>query len=72
MSDAQHDPLLAIMAWVENGTAPESLIASKFMNNFNPVEVSLQRLICPYPQQSKYKGSGDVGSADSWECANLF
>ncbi|KAB2570993.1 putative feruloyl esterase B-1 [Lasiodiplodia theobromae] len=71
-ADAQHDPLLAIMAWVENGTAPASLVASKFSNDSNPVDVSLQRPICPYPQQARYKGSGDVAEAGSWECAGLY
>lgn len=69
-ADAQHDPLLAVMAWVENGTAPASLVASKFANDSDPVSgVALQRPICAYPEQARYKGgSGEVAEEGSWEC----
>ncbi|RSH80314.1 uncharacterized protein EHS24_008890 [Apiotrichum porosum] len=71
-SDAKHDVILALMAWVENGTAPDSIIATKWVDDNTQAEVSRQRPICPYPKEAKYNGTGDVDSADSWECATLY
>lgn len=34
LGDAKHNVLLAMMAWVENGTAPSEIIATKFKDQF--------------------------------------
>ncbi|KAF2118009.1 putative ferulic acid Esterase/Feruloyl esterase [Lophiotrema nucula] len=67
-SDAKHDILLALTNWVENGTAPDSVIATKWTNDTEHTTVLRQRPICRYPEQAKYTGSGDPNQADSWEC----
>lgn len=67
--DPAHDIVLAIMAWVENGTAPASLVATSWHNNDAAQGVKQQRPLCPYPQQPKWV-SGDVNKAESWTCAN--
>ncbi|MEG3179605.1 tannase/feruloyl esterase family alpha/beta hydrolase [Sphingomonas sp. LT1P40] len=61
--DAQHDLLTALENWVEKGQSPQAMIASKVENG----AVTRTRLICPYPQQSKYKG-GDPNKATSFTC----
>ena len=66
--DAQHDVVLAVMAWVENGTAPDAIVATKFTNDTASLGVHSQRPICKYPQQAKYSGSGDVNDPTSWKC----
>ncbi|KAK5112173.1 hypothetical protein LTR85_011606 [Meristemomyces frigidus] len=65
--DAQHDIVLALMAWVENGTAPDSLIATGWHEQDAAQGVKMQRPLCPYPQQAKYVG-GDETAASSWSC----
>lgn len=74
-SDPQHDILLAMMAWVENGTAPDSLIATKFENEYEldkpHTAVIRQRPLCMYPKTAKYLGTGDVNKAESWKCSGL-
>ena len=72
--DAQHDVLLAMMAWVENGTAPEYIIATTYNNDTDPLGegVYRQRPLCMYPKQAKYTGSGDVDAPESWECQSLY
>ncbi|ETS78552.1 hypothetical protein PFICI_10614 [Pestalotiopsis fici W106-1] len=70
--DAQHDVILALMNWVENGTAPDAIVATKWDNDDVTKEVSRQRPICPYPQQAKFNGSGDPNLAESWQCARLY
>lgn len=66
--DPQHDAILAMMNWVENGTAPESLIATKFYNDIPAKGVERQRPICPYPQVAVYNGTGNVDKSESWAC----
>lgn len=70
--DEKHDALLAVMAWVENGTAPEQIIGTKYVDERTQKEVSKQRPLCMYPKQAKYKGSGDVNAPGSWECKSLY
>ena len=65
--DAQHDAVLALMRWVEEGSAPDYIVATKFHNDTAPV-VASQRPLCVYPKVAKYQGSGDVGDASSWTC----
>ncbi|KXT13622.1 hypothetical protein AC579_9762 [Pseudocercospora musae] len=67
-SDPDHDALLALMRWTENGTAPEQLVATKWKNDTLQDSVLRQRPLCPYPQHAKYKGQGDVNKAESWKC----
>jgi feruloyl esterase len=71
-SDAQHDILLAIMAWVEDGTAPEKIIATKYVNESVEAGVGRQRPMCVYPKQAFYNGFGDPDLQESWECKSLY
>jgi feruloyl esterase len=67
-SDAKHDAVFAVVAWVENGTAPDSLIATKFLNDSDPTVVFNQRPICAYPNVATYDGVGNVKASSSWAC----
>lgn len=71
-SDPQHDVLLAMMAWVENGTAPTQIIGTKYENDTDHDTVLRQRPLCVYPKQAKYNGTGDVDTAESWTCESLY
>ena len=61
--DAKHDLLSALEAWVEQGKPPAAMIASKLEGK----QVSRTSLICPYPQQARYR-SGDPMDAASFAC----
>jgi feruloyl esterase len=67
-SDAKHDIVLAVMDWVENGVAPDSIIATKFEGDDDSSTVVNQRPICAYPSVAKYAGTGNVNSSSSWAC----
>lgn len=66
--DPQHNVRLALENWVEKGTAPGTIIASK-----SPADpkaaATMTRPLCPYPQTAKYKASGDPNNADNFVCA---
>ena len=66
-TDPGHNARLALEDWVEKGTAPEALIATK--RNEADHSPSMTRLLCPYPQSAKYNGSGDPNGASSYACA---
>ena len=63
-SDAQHDIFTALLEWVEEDRAPQSLIATREHNG----KVDMTRPLCPYPQAPKYKGTGDPNVAASFSC----
>ncbi|PYI32157.1 putative ferulic acid Esterase/Feruloyl esterase [Aspergillus indologenus CBS 114.80] len=70
--DAQHDILLALMSWVENGTSPEPLIATTWQNDTTQDAVYRQRPLCFYPQKAVYTGKGDADEAENWECRSQY
>ena len=56
----------AIRAWVEEGRAPERLLASKPGRDGQP---TMTRPLCPYPQVAVYNGAGDPNDDASFACA---
>lgn len=67
--DAQHDAVVAMYQWVEKGTAPTRIIATKFVGDDREKGVAMTRPLCVYPQVAKYKGSGDTNDAASFVCS---
>ncbi|KAI0132614.1 feruloyl esterase B [Xylariales sp. AK1849] len=65
----QHDAMLALISWVENSTAVDSIIASAYNTSTGSLVVTRQRPLCPYPEKAVYDGSGDQNAATSWDCA---
>jgi feruloyl esterase len=66
--DAEHDVLAALANWVETGTAPEKLIATKYQGDDPTKPIVMQRPACPYPKKARYTGSGDTNAAASFVC----
>jgi len=66
--DADHDAMLALQRWVEQGKAPASIIGTKYVDGNASKGVAFQRPLCPYPQVAKYKGTGDMKDAASFAC----
>ncbi len=61
--DADHDVVMALARWVEEGKAPDRIIASGYVDG-NPAKgVAMTHPLCPYPEQAYYKGSGDTKDA---------
>ncbi len=68
--DATHDALVALQHWVEQGVAPNRLVATKYVQDQPALGIEMMRPICPYPQMPKYSGSGDSNVASSFICTN--
>jgi feruloyl esterase len=58
------DALTALNSWVEDGKAPDSIMASHFEDG----KVTMTRPLCPYPQRAVWKGSGDTNDATNFSC----
>ncbi len=69
-ADPQHNIRIALENWVEKGTVPGAIIATKTADDDPQSSVLMTRPLCPYPEAAKYKGSGDPNKAESFVCAN--
>lgn len=67
-NDPSENVLMAVVDWVENGNAPETLIGTKFVNDDKAQGIEFQRAHCKFPKRNQYKGSGDPNVIESWEC----
>ncbi|KAK9388921.1 Tannase/feruloyl esterase [Lipomyces mesembrius] len=63
----QNNVLAALVAWVENGTAPDTITGTKFKNDDPTQGISFQRSHCRYPLRNTYLG-GNSSSPESWAC----
>lgn len=52
-------------SWVEDGTPPAGVIATKYGHDQKP---AMTRPLCAYPEIAKYGGSGDPNRAASFSC----
>jgi feruloyl esterase len=59
------DGVSAIEQWVEQGKAPDQIIASHLTGG----KTDRTRPLCPYPETAKYKGSGSTDEAANFVCA---
>ena len=67
---------VAVIAWVEQGKAPNSVTAMARGAGPNVVNTELPaswsanrtRRLCAYPKVARYNGTGDVESASSFSC----
>jgi feruloyl esterase len=60
----RHDAMSAIIDWVEAGQAPDSMVASKVVDD----EIVRTRPLCPYPQVARHTGRGSIDDAASFRC----
>jgi pimeloyl-ACP methyl ester carboxylesterase len=74
----QFDALTPLVRWVEQGEAPNGIVASARgagnpggVNSELPTDWAAQRnrMLCPWPSVSRYKGSGSLDAADSFSCS---
>ncbi len=72
--DPRYNVRTALELWVEKGTAPAAIIATKTSDgspgagNAEPAP-TMTRPLCPFPQVAQYKGNGDTNSAENFVCA---
>ncbi len=60
----RHDSMTAMIDWVEKGKAPDSMVASRVVDN----RVVRTRPLCAYPQVARYSGQGSIDEAARFRC----
>jgi feruloyl esterase len=60
----RHDSMTAMVDWVEKGKAPDSMVASRVVNNL----VVRTRPLCMYPQVARWSGQGGIDEAANFRC----
>jgi feruloyl esterase len=60
----RHDPMTAMINWVEKDKAPASMVASRVVDN----KIVRTRPLCPYPQVARYSGEGSIDEAGNFRC----
>ncbi len=68
-SDPMHDMDAALEHWVEEGVAPDQIIATKYRTGSDPASgVVRTRPLCAYPKVAKWIGSGGTDDASNFVC----
>jgi feruloyl esterase len=67
------DMLTPMVNWIENGVAPEEVVASgsRFpatLGTLTGLSTTRSRPLCPYPKTLRYSGTGDITQATSYIC----
>ncbi|THU84512.1 tannase and feruloyl esterase [Dendrothele bispora CBS 962.96] len=66
--DPESNVLTAMVRWIEQGVAPESVLGRKFVNDDTNEGVAFSRKHCKYPLRNTYDGVGDSTKPESWKC----
>ena len=61
------DALSPLVNWVEGGVPPETIVATKFVDD-TPPAVQMTRPLCVFPKVAKYRGSGSTNIAANFVC----
>ncbi len=64
------DSIAVLEQWVEQGKAPDRIVATHFPPGAHAAKPDRTRPLCRYPQVAKYEGSGSTDDASNFVCTN--
>ncbi|MGH7878634.1 MAG: tannase/feruloyl esterase family alpha/beta hydrolase [Candidatus Binataceae bacterium] len=62
------DELTPMVQWVEQGIAPDGIIATHYANDDPTLSIDRTMPLCSYPEIARYDGVGPLNDASSWAC----
>jgi feruloyl esterase len=62
------DLLTPLVQWVEQDIAPDTVLATHYVNNDPEQGVAFTRPLCSYPQEAVYEESGNPNDAANFVC----
>lgn len=68
--EPEENVLMAMVRWVEEGVAPETVTGTAYVNGSKDAGVAFKRKHCRWPYRNVYKGPGDVSDESAWECVS--
>jgi feruloyl esterase len=66
--DPGHDVIAALAHWVEDGAAPDQIIATLYRDNDPSKGIVAQRPWCAHPAVARFSGQGSRTDAASYAC----
>jgi feruloyl esterase len=67
--DPHYDLESALELWVEQGVAPERIVATKYNTDLDPTSgVARTRPLCAYPAAARWTGQGSTDDAANFVC----
>ena len=66
-ADPDENVLWAIVRWVEQGVAPDTITGTAYVNGTKDAGIAFKRKHCRWPYRNVYQG-GNPDSEDSWTC----
>jgi feruloyl esterase len=60
--------LPAVRAWVEDGKAPEIILAAKYQDSDPAKKIERTRPLCAWPRRAQWDGKGDKTKSESFRC----
>jgi len=67
--DPEHDLESALERWVEQGTAPQAILATRYNTDLDPTSgVARTRPLCAYPAVARWVGHGSTDDAANFVC----
>lgn len=70
--DPTENVLMAMVQWVEEGAAPDTITGTAYVNDTQALGVAFKRAHCRYPYRNVYGGVGDPTKPESWTCVPGF
>jgi feruloyl esterase len=67
-ADTTADLVKQLMAWVELGIPPDTLLGTKYVNDTGTQGIAFQRPVCPYPDTAVWTGKGNWEDPVNWKC----
>jgi feruloyl esterase len=64
LPDPDHDMLSALERWIERGTAPERIVATRMEGG----RIVRTRPLCAWPARAVYAGAGSIDDAANFQC----
>jgi feruloyl esterase len=71
--DPDQNVLMAMVRWIEQGVAPDTITGTKFLNDTPSLGVDFKRAHCRYPYRNQYVGpsGGDWKDPANWNCTTV-
>lgn len=66
--EPEENVLMAMVRWVEEGVAPETVTGTAFVDGEREKGVAFKRKHCRWPLRNVYKGPGEPSDENAWEC----
>ncbi|KAF7298014.1 Carboxylic ester hydrolase [Mycena chlorophos] len=68
--DPNQNVLTAMVRWVEQGVAPDTILGTAFVNQTKALGVDFQRAHCRFPFRNVFTGHGSFKDPANWKCVS--